>query len=868
LVAGRSHKAEHGVAGALALRVSHKQPAAGLDEAARRAAASGAVGFRPKAVGQRPRGRVVDAPPDESPAAASAARSNPPDVAKRARARWGKVRTALMAKSLFCSKASASDVYDTATVTSAASGSGGQMSTDAAAELARILADCKRAGKKYTDPAFPPNDRSLYRDPNKPGGGGGSSCTGWKRLGELSDKPQLFKDGVEAGDVIQGQLGDCWFLGALSVVAERDKLFFGLFNSTETNAYGVYSCRFFHNGAWEDVIIDDFVPVTYGDKLLNARGSSMDELWVPLIEKAFAKMNGCYEALISGSESEAFVALTGCPPDEIEMSKLGDVGSKVRELHRAGHLLGASSNKGGVEEARDGLLMRHAYGILDVVTLSIGVTLVKMRNPWGKLEWTGNWSDNSSLWNAKLRLEAGSSIADDGQFFMSIDDFKQRFTTLFVCKIVPENWSRSAEYGEWSRRGNTAGGCTNFPFWRFNPQYTLEVRQQAAVSFLLSQPSQRQKGTMYPQIGLYVAKSKCRGFKKLDLPKADVLYGHEFVGSREQSVDLVLPAGSYAVMPCTYNPGHESPHSVTVFSESKLELVPAKEWYKGAVTGAWRGATAAGCSNNPTWVNNPQFQLELPQSTTVTILLAHHNTKKKPHIGFLVFKDAGQRLKAAFSPLHTASYIDAPISAELTLDAGRYVIVPSTFDAGIELEFQLTVYGTGPVALAPYGADLSKAMAQKPAVPVLKKAGSADMRQAQGARADVAAASRASGDPKTQQAAVSANESIEAINKQVVFIRGKLNEAMTTQEIVPAAKALVQLRPHFETMRTLLPEQPRAKEKPKPDDKLAALRQTVIGTLTDMYYVLIGARNYVADTANADATRVAQLDIILGQMKV
>jgi hypothetical protein len=272
LVAGRSHKAEHGVAGALALRVSHKQPAAGLDEAARRAAASGAVGFRPKAVGQRPRGRVVDAPPDESPAAASAARSNPPDVAKRARARWGKVRTALMAKSLFCSKASASDVYDTATVTSAASGSGGQMSTDAAAELARILADCKRAGKKYTDPAFPPNDRSLYRDPNKPGGGGGSSCTGWKRLGELSDKPQLFKDGVEAGDVIQGQLGDCWFLGALSVVAERDKLFFGLFNSTETNAYGVYSCRFFHNGAWEDVIMLPVPPARH--RLRPARNAS------------------------------------------------------------------------------------------------------------------------------------------------------------------------------------------------------------------------------------------------------------------------------------------------------------------------------------------------------------------------------------------------------------------------------------------------------------------------------------------------------------------------------------------------------------------------------------------------------------------
>jgi hypothetical protein len=867
LVASSAHSARYGVSGQLAIRVSHKVAATRPADAAKRAAAAGAVAFRP--VSDRPRATRSLPPAADAPAAnnnnSANNKDNSPDAAARARVRWGRVRTALMAKSLFCRKVSSSELYGAAVVASAAELGAGQMAPEAAAAYQRIISECQRSGKKFTDPDFPPTDRSLYRDPSrKPAG---SSCTGWKRLSELSAKPQLFKDGVEAGDVIQGQLGDCWFLGALSVVAEREKLFFNLFNTTEANAFGVYSCRFFHNGAWEDVIVDDHVPVTYGDKLLNARGSSVDEMWVPLIEKAFAKMNGCYEALVSGSESEAFVAMTGCPPEELEIAKIADLGAKLRELHGAGTLLGASCNRGGVEEARDGLLMRHAYGILDIVKLSLGVTLVKLRNPWGKLEWTGDWSDHSPLWNAKLRTEAGSSVADDGVFFMSVDDVKQRFTTLFVCKLVPSSWSRAAEFGEWSRKGGTAGGCTNFPFWRFNPQLTLNVPTQAAVSLLLSQPSQRLKGTMYPQIGLYVAKAKTAGFKKLDMPKADVLFGHEFVGSREQTVDLVLPPGSYAIMASTYNPGHESPHSVTVFSEAKVELLPAKDWYKCTVNGVWRGATAAGCSNNPQWANNSQYQLELPQQTTVTVLLAPHNTPKKPHIGFLVFRDAGSRLKTATAPLHTASFVDAPVSAELTLAAGRYVIVPSTFDAGVELEFQLSVFGTGPVALAIYGGDLTKAVAQKPAAPALKKTGSADLRSAAAARPEQGATARASSDATTQQAAVSANESIESINKQVVFIRGKLNEATTTQEIVPAAKALVQLRPHFETMRTLLPEQPRAKEKPKPDDKLAALRQTVIGTLTDMYYVLIGARVYVSDTASADATRVAQLDIILGQMK-
>jgi hypothetical protein len=41
----------------------------------------------------------------------------------------------------------------------------------------------------------------------------------WRRTHEISEKPELFVDGVNEGDVIQGALGNCWFLGALSVVA-------------------------------------------------------------------------------------------------------------------------------------------------------------------------------------------------------------------------------------------------------------------------------------------------------------------------------------------------------------------------------------------------------------------------------------------------------------------------------------------------------------------------------------------------------------------------------------------------------------------------------------------------------------------------
>jgi hypothetical protein len=36
-------------------------------------------------------------------------------------------------------------------------------------------------------------------------------------------------------------------------------------------------------------------------------------LWVPFLEKAWAKVNGNYEKIISGNEAEAFAFISGVP---------------------------------------------------------------------------------------------------------------------------------------------------------------------------------------------------------------------------------------------------------------------------------------------------------------------------------------------------------------------------------------------------------------------------------------------------------------------------------------------------------------------------------------------------------------------------
>jgi calpain-15 len=128
------------------------------------------------------------------------------------------------------------------------------------------------------------------------------------------DNPQLFVDGVDPNDIKQGELGDCWFLSALAALAERPGLVKRLFITEEYNKEGVYKLRFCKNGEWIVVTIDDYIPCRMDGGPMFSYGCT-NELWVLLVEKAYAKLHGNYESLNGGLTKEAMIDLSGCPAE-------------------------------------------------------------------------------------------------------------------------------------------------------------------------------------------------------------------------------------------------------------------------------------------------------------------------------------------------------------------------------------------------------------------------------------------------------------------------------------------------------------------------------------------------------------------------
>jgi hypothetical protein len=72
-----------------------------------------------------------------------------------------------------------------------------------------------------------------------------------------------------------------------------------------------------------------------------------------------------------------------------------------------------------VEHSASGILQGHAYGV-EALREIAGRRLLRLRNPWGRGEWSGAWSDGSAEWTEELQTILDYDFADDGTFWMEV----------------------------------------------------------------------------------------------------------------------------------------------------------------------------------------------------------------------------------------------------------------------------------------------------------------------------------------------------------------------------------------------------------------------------------------------------------------
>ena len=268
----------------------------------------------------------------------------------------------------------------------------------------------------------------------------------WARAEEIYDTKNyhIFHEGVTCDDIIQGSLGDCYFLSVLGSLCKYPKIIEKLFYSKEipkSHQYGIY---FYINGTWKLILIDDFFPARNTSFKKFAFGYSTNkELWVSLLEKAWAKINGCYAKVGAGGlPNEVFDICTEAFSDYILIKKKSkaDLWKIINESEKKNYVMtaGTTKNLNGIRLEKVGLTPGHAYAVLKALEIDTGTAVekvVQLRNPWGNFEYSGDWSDYSSKWTDELKIKYEFNKKNDGIFYMAFDDFTQFFLTMGLSKL-------------------------------------------------------------------------------------------------------------------------------------------------------------------------------------------------------------------------------------------------------------------------------------------------------------------------------------------------------------------------------------------------------------------------------------------------
>jgi len=278
-----------------------------------------------------------------------------------------------------------------------------------------------------------------------------------------------------------------------------------------------------------------------------AQCSDENETWLPLLEKAYAKAHGDFQSIDGGFTGEAIEDLTGGVTTEIYSTDILDKDAfweaelmQVGKEFLFGCATGFYSNwldTSGEPRERDGIAEGHAYSIMDAKEIN-GHRLLKVRNPWGKKEWTGKWSDGSSEWTAEWMQLLEHKFGNDGIFWISYEDLLKNY----------QHFDRTRIFGpEWNVTQCWTNVNVSWAAEYHNTKFSITLAEKTKVVIVLAQLDDTYFTGLEGGYG-FDLQFRLESDAKEDEHDYIVRSNGNYAMARSVSTDIELDAGTYSVL--------------------------------------------------------------------------------------------------------------------------------------------------------------------------------------------------------------------------------------------------------------------------------------------------------------------------------
>ncbi|XP_063688738.1 calpain-5-like isoform X2 [Bolinopsis microptera] len=428
----------------------------------------------------------------------------------------------------------------------------------------------------------------------------------WKRPKELNPRSRLLSGGkMFRGDLVEGVRGTPNFGAACSALALKHELLFQVMPDDQCpiafeDDWGIYKFRFWRYGNWTEVTIDDKLPSVAGE-LLYSHTLENDEHWMCVMEKAYAKFNGCYDIINKIPLSDMLQHMTGGITETLTLRTVGSseqLGCYVENCFKKRALILTTALK-----SKEGMMLGLDSELPYIVTrvkrrTRVHPCLVCLYSPFGASGWAGPWGRDSPEWRNFSHDDVynfGLMNESDFDFWISVEDLVEFFETVFIAHQSSDTMAgivqqldpsivslvRSGVFGNWIKDKTDGGAPNNAKFLTHNIQFLVtqqSIDDKMCVLSLVQRFRPRNtphEGFMCIGFSVFKAPENIQ-YRMTDLKEAPVAIA-TYSYKESVSVRVDLEPGNYVVIPTSYQAGVVGEYLLRCVSPRNLNIRALKQ---------------------------------------------------------------------------------------------------------------------------------------------------------------------------------------------------------------------------------------------------------------------------------------------------